>query len=49
MLMSDLFNRESGGPQAGRRLDYCSSCAKCSTEGEWGEVAVMKKVIQAAS
>ena len=36
------------GPQAGRRLDGCSSCAKCSTEGEWGDVTVMKKVIQAA-
>ena len=37
-----------GGPQAGRRLDNCSSCAKCSSEGEWGEVTVTKKVIEAA-
>ena len=32
-----------GGPQAGRRLEGCSSCAKCSTEREWGEVTVSKK------
>ena len=38
MLMSYLCNWESGGPQAGRRLAYCSSRAKCSTEGgvRWG-------------
>ena len=46
--MSDLCISESGDPQAGRRLEVCLSCAKCSIEGEWDEVTVMKKVIQAA-
>ena len=48
ILMSYLWNRQSGGPQAGRRLDGCPSCGKCFIEGEWGEVTVTKKVIQAA-
>ena len=37
-----------GGLQARQRLDGCSGCAKCSSEGEWGEITVTKKVIQAA-
>ena len=28
-------------------LDGCSSCGKCSTEGEWGELIVTKNGIQA--
>ena len=47
--MSYLCYREDGGPQAGRRLEGCSSCAKCSSEAEWGKVTVTKKVIEAAS
>ena len=46
--MSDYVTEKRGGPQAGRRLDGCSSCAKYSTEGEWGEITVTKTVFQSA-
>ena len=33
-LCPTYVTEKRGGPQAGRRLDSCTSCAKCSTEGE---------------
>ena len=47
-LRPTYVTEKRGGPQAGRRLDGSSSCAKCFTEGEWGKITVTKKVIQAA-
>ena len=46
-LCPTYVTEKIGGPQAGRRLEGCPSCAKCFSKGEWGEVTMTKKVIEA--